>query len=546
MKSNTKALVLFVAVIAMVISSCNRNSMYTASEKTGWKYNKPTAGYFSVNTQYHGKCPNGMVYIPTSTSVRGVNQEMLSIAQNNAKKRVAAAGFYMDEYETTNLNWREYVQWMSIVWKHQPAKIVRALPDETVWRSELAYNEPYVENYYTHVAYSFYPVVGVSWKQATDYCDWRTDRINENELIMRGIIPYKPLELCNVQLREHTNPDSAYKYVFMTKYARDYVAYVNSDVFIEEIEDLIDKANELAQNEATIYGYEDADIEIPGAGFDWDVNYGYDSNGDGIVDPDEWKVALDGALYDSYVRLPTEMEWEYAAYGLETVDGIYQQMNTYPWKGDQMRQLDDKKTRGEFYANFLRGRGDPIGIQINNTLTVPVNFFLPNGYGLYNMAGNVNEWVKDVYRAKTVDQNEVNSYRGNEYESDSAYAELMLTKHFSYLNPADRDSMRKVMIAERGITKTGGDYRDFKDGDAQSSLQDSVLVYRDATPIEKANMITKTNRVYKGGGWNDRAMWLNPSERRYLDERRCSNNIGFRCVMSAVGGNEHSRDVRHK
>ncbi len=546
MKSNTKALVLFVAVIAMVISSCNRNSMYTASEKTGWKYNKPTAGYFSVNTQYHGKCPNGMVYIPTSTSVRGVNQEMLSIAQNNAKKRVAAAGFYMDEYETTNLNWREYVQWMSIVWKHQPAKIVRALPDETVWRSELAYNEPYVENYYTHVAYSFYPVVGVSWKQATDYCDWRTDRINENELIMRGIIPYKPLELCNVQLREHTNPDSAYKYVFMTKYARDYVAYVNSDVFIEEIEDLIDKANELAQNEATIYGYEDADIEIPGAGFDWDVNYNYDSNGDGIVDPDEWKVALDGALYDSYVRLPTEMEWEYAAYGLETVDGIYQQMNTYPWKGDQMRQLDDKKTRGEFYANFLRGRGDPIGIQINNTLTVPVNFFLPNGYGLYNMAGNVNEWVKDVYRAKTVDQNEVNSYRGNEYESDSAYAELMLTKHFSYLNPADRDSMRKVMIAERGITKTGGDYRDFKDGDAQSSLQDSVLVYRDATPIEKANMITKTNRVYKGGGWNDRAMWLNPSERRYLDERRCSNNIGFRCVMSAVGGNEHSRDVRHK
>lgn len=546
MKSNTKALVLFVAVIAMVISSCNRNSMYTASEKTGWKYNKPTTGYFSVNTQYHGKCPNGMVYIPTSTSVRGTNQEMLSIAQNNAKKRVAASGFYMDEYETTNLNWREYVQWMSIVWKHQPAKIVRALPDETVWRKELAYNEPYVENYYTHVAYSFYPVVGVSWKQATEYCDWRTDRINENELIMRGIIPYKPLELCNVQLREHTNPDSAYKYVFMTKYARDYVAYVNSDVFIEEIEDLIDKANELAQNEATIYGYEDADIEIAGSGFDWDVNYGYDSNGDGIVDPDEWKVALDGALYDSYVRLPTEMEWEYAAYGLETVDGIYQQLNTYPWKGDQMRQLDDKKTRGEFYANFLRGRGDPIGVQINNTLTVPVNFFLPNGYGLYNMAGNVNEWVKDVYRAKTVDQEEVNSYRGNEYVSDSAYAEQMLTKHFSYLSPADRDSMRKVMIAERGITKTGGDYRDFKDGDAQSSLQDSVLVYLDATPIEKANMITKTNRVYKGGGWNDRAMWLNPSQRRYLDERRCANNIGFRCVMSAVGGNEHSRDVRHK
>lgn len=546
MRTISKVLVLGIALMSMVFTSCNQNSIYTQSEKTGWQYNRPNRGFFNVNTQYHGKCPNGMIYIQQATSVRGQNSEMLSMNQNNAKKRVAASGFYMDEFEVTNLNWREYVKWLSIVWKHVPAKIVKALPDETVWRSEMSYNEPYVENYYTHVAYAFYPVVGVSWKQATDYCEWRTDRINENELISRGIIPYKPLELCNVQLMEHSNPDSAYKYVFSTKRARDYVAYVNSDVFINEIEDLIEKANELAQTEATIYGYEDAEIEIAGSDFDWDVNYAYDSNGDGVVDPDEWKVALDGALYDSEVRLPTEMEWEYAAAGVMTADGIYQEMNTYPWKGDQLRSLNDKKTRGQFYANFMRGRGDPIGIQINNTLTVPVHFFLPNSFGLYNMAGNVNEWVKDVYRSVTSSQDDVNSYRGNEFESDSIYAARMLDKHFSYLNPIDRDSMRKVLISERGITKNGGDYRDFQDGDKESAVQDSVLVYFDATPLEKANMITNTNRVYKGGGWNDRAMWLNPSQRRYLDESRSANNIGFRCVMSAVGGNEHGRELYHK
>lgn len=543
MRSITKVFVLLVCVSGLFFTGCNKNSMYTTSEKTGWKYNRPGEGYFNVNTEYHGKCPDGMIYIPVATSVRGQNAEMLSSPENNSKKRVAASGFYMDEFEVTNLNWREYVEWMSVVWKHDPRRIVLALPDESVWRREMAYNEPYVENYYSHVAYSFYPVVGVSWVQATAYCEWRTDRINENELIMRGIIPFKPLEMANVQIREH-NPDSAFMYAFTTKHARDYVAYVNSPAFYEEVEDILSKAQEISQEEANRYGYEE--VEVPELEFDWEVNEAYDATGDGVVDPNEWKVALDGALYDAYVRLPTEMEWEYAAYSVETVDGIYQELNTYPWKGDQLRSLDQKKTRGEFLANCRRGRGDPIGIQINNTLTVPVNFFLPNAYGLYNMAGNVNEWVKDVYRAVTDVQDDVNSYRGNEFESDSVYAENMLSKHFAYLSPVERDSMRKVMIAERGITKTGGDYRDYMDGDAESALQDSVLVYRDANPLEKANMITKTQRVYKGGGWNDRALWLNPSRRRALEEKRSSNDIGFRCVMSTVGGNEHGRETYHK
>ena len=158
------------------------------------------------------------------------------------------------------------------------------------------------------------------------------------------------------------------------------------------------------------------------------------------------------------------------------------------------------------------------------------------------MAGNVNEWVKDVYRANSGIVEEINSYRGNEFESDSLYAEEILNKHFTYLDPAMRDSMRTVLIAERGITKTGGDYRNFKDGDIQSALEgDSAKIesiYKDMTPIEKANAISNTARVYKGGGWNDRAVWLNPTQRRWLEEKACRNDIGFRCVMSIVGGKE--------
>ncbi len=524
MKLLNKFLVLSSLLALLVTFGCNKKTGYQtstdlvgkASLKTGWSYNNSKKGFFDVHTDYYGRCPQGMVYIQVATTVRGQNSDMLSVVKNNSKKRVAASAFYMDEYEVTNLEWREYVRWLQGVYSHRPDIIVRALPDESVWRKELAYNEPYVREYYVSPAYNEYPVVGVSWKQATEYCKWRTDRINELELISAGIIPYVPLDMVNLKLREGV--DSIEKYLFTTKNVRTYVNFINANFEEFESED--------------------------GETLNFKPNYkAYDLNGDGELTSNEWVVALEGTLYDSECRLPTEMEWEYAAYGLETDKAIYDQTNTYPWEGTQLRDLEKGKEVGGFVANFLRGRGDPIGVQLNGTLTMPVWSFKPNGYGLYNMAGNVNEWVKDVFRATTINADEINSYRGNEFESDSLYAEDMLNKHFAYLDPAMRDSMRSVLINERGITKTGGDYRDFKDGDSQSSLNnDSSLIYKDITPIESANVISNTARVYKGGGWNDRAIWLNPSQRRWLDESACRNDIGFRCVMSTVGGFEQQRE----
>ena len=76
-----------------------------------------------------------------------------------------------------------------------PLVYKKALPDTLVWRRPMAYNEPYVQYYFRHPSYNDYPVVGVSWLQASDYCAWSTDRVNEGILIREGILKPDPNQL---------------------------------------------------------------------------------------------------------------------------------------------------------------------------------------------------------------------------------------------------------------------------------------------------------------------------------------------------------------
>jgi len=50
-----------------------------------------------------------------------------------------------------------------------------------------------------------------------------------------------------------------------------------------------------------------------------------------------------------------------------------------------------------------------------------------------------------------------------------------------------------------------------------------------------SSMINNKARVYKGGSWRDRAYWLSPGTRRYLDQELSTDFIGFRCAMDRVG-----------
>ncbi|VBB47543.1 conserved hypothetical protein [uncultured Paludibacter sp.] len=496
LKNFSKLFILLFVVAAII--SCSKNSRTSVSNTTGWKYNDEKATGFVVKDDYKSKVPTGMLPIEGGTFTIGEKGEVITAPRNNLRRRITVSSFYMDEYEISNVNWREYTNWMQVVFgKTAPTLVEKARPNGEVWREALAYNEPYLENYFYHPAYDNYPVVGVTWEQAMDYCAWRTDRVNELALINAGVIAAPDFS----SLKNQSNLDSiANNFVFNTKkylYQKNY----NPATGKKALKDLYGQARK-------------SDM-------------------------------ADGILFSDY-RLPTEAEWEFAAYAIKSDkrDGLVEQGRIYPWNGNQLRNPKRGKFLGEMQANFVRGRGDMMGtsgsLNDNAVITAPVNSYSPNNFGLYNMAGNVNEWVLDVYRSETYnDVAEYNSFRGNAYQTAIATSKDDVGNYVLKI-----DSLGRVVTA----VKPGDDMRSFHDGDETTQLNTDFQMFTDPEGMEAlrnqekldptdilAPKITDKTRVYKGGSWKDRAYWLNPSTRRYLDQDKCTNDIGFRCAMSMIG-----------
>ena len=365
------ARVLWVAVAAAFITGCK----FETSNVTGWDYNNPKNGGFQKVPFEEQETGPGLVLIEGGTFTMGRVEQDVMYDWNNVPRRVTVSSFYMDQFEVTNFNYLEYVYWIQRTYGNSfPAVLKAALPDTLCWRSKLGYNEPYVEYYFRHPAYRDYPVVGVSWLQATDFAKWRTDRVNEFILIREGVLDWNP-----AQSDEATFDTDAYL-------ANQYEEGVRQNL-------------------------PDLDPNNPGVG-----KRGRKALGERIV-----RVS-DGILLPRY-RLPTEAEWEYAAYGLigNTYDERIVERRLYPWNGHWVRNPEDK-FQGDMLANFVRGRGDYMGVagalNDNADVTAPVDAYWPNDYGLYNMAGNVSEWVLDVYRPLShTDFDEFRPFRGNVFKT---------------------------------------------------------------------------------------------------------------------------------
>lgn len=104
--------------------------------------------------------------------------------KENSKKEFTPPGtvkisetLFADETEISNFSWQEYELWTKSIYGTNSKEHLATLPDTLIWREMLSYNEPYVKYYYRHPAYKNYPVVGISYEQAKNYCKWRTERV---------------------------------------------------------------------------------------------------------------------------------------------------------------------------------------------------------------------------------------------------------------------------------------------------------------------------------------------------------------------------------
>ncbi len=468
-------LVLSVGLFSMM--SCKKDQ--GRSDATGWKYGDQEWGGFEKSDFQDQLAGPNLVLIPGGTFSMGQTAEDVTYEWDNVPRRVTVSSFYMDETEVANIHYREYTYDLRRFYRETvPDVYFKALPDTLVWREELAFNEPLVETYFRFPAFDDYPVVGVSWKQATDYCVWRSNKVNEMILIEKGIL--------------NPNPEQKGSDVFDTK------AYL---------------ANQ----------------------YEGSVRKQYEG-----ADGQERKVRFeDGILLPDY-RLPTEAEWEYAALALQgnaadNGDELITDRRIYPWAGNTARYKVRDKYQGQMLANFKRGRGDYMGVSanLNDQASVPghIRSSYPNDFGLYNMSGNVNEWVMDVYRPLTaqdvsdVENHDLNPFRGN------VFKELIKDEDG---RPVPKDSMGRLqyrMVDDSTLTERRNyrhaDLRNYLDGDDPETVSYQYGV---------SSLINDESRVIKGGSWSDRLMWLQPGARRFFPEDASSSNIGFRCAMIRIGG----------
>lgn len=292
--------------------------------------------------------PYGMVYIPSGTLHIGASDEDIFNSYIQRSRTVSIPGFYMDDTEITNNEYRQFVYWVrdSIAHTLLDHFYVTELGEERIdWEFEIFWDDEMLEPLFVPANMT------VNKKKAYD------------------------VSLFNYE----------YRWIDWQRAAHDRNATLNDLVKIESINiypDTLVWIRDFAYsyNEPLTRNYfsHPAFDDYPVVGVNWKMAKAFS----------HWRTLL----WDSFrpdepnsedFRLPTEFEWEYAARG-------GRDLAPFPWGAYNLRNA-----KGCLMGNFKPGRGNYP--EDGGMYTVDAYMYFPNDYGLYNMAGNVAEWTETAY-----------------------------------------------------------------------------------------------------------------------------------------------------
>jgi len=326
--------------------------------------------------------PFGMIYVPTGTFHMGQSDQEVGSHQIHRNKQVSIPGFYMDDTEISNNEYRQFVYFVS-------DSIFRenmAANDEDTYKISIdeESDDPYkIINYRAKIDEESQEA-----KDAAQLMQYKPGErfMHRRQLDVRKLIyKYEIFDFqaaarsAKVQSTEdlkssHSDEDHSH---FIRKYKVQ--VYPDTLVFVR---DFAYSYNEpMAENYFWHPNYDD----YPVVGVNWNQANAFSWWRTRHMN--DWAISV-GDLERTQFLLPTEAQWEYAARG-------GRDESKFPWGGPYIRN-----TKGCYLANFKPGRGDYRAD--GGFYPVKIYSYFPNDYGLYNMAGNVSEWTSSAYLESAV------------------------------------------------------------------------------------------------------------------------------------------------